>query len=150
MNWLLKLLCHRGREYRGDDFSVSIEPIFRDAVSIIYTRQGERLKLGGERIGKKWEGIDVRLPANLEDAQVTQIVSDLETAFVALRYGYVIARKMGVDIVPETERQAALADYARLAMRSRFCQMGKFARPGGQVRLVKMWKHCEFIEPSNR
>src|SRR6476469_9968425 len=31
MNWLFKLLGNRKREYRGSDFSVRIEQIFREA-----------------------------------------------------------------------------------------------------------------------
>jgi hypothetical protein len=125
MNWLLNLLGYRGRGYRGDDFSVRIEPIFRELISVIYTRQGESLKLGGERIGKKWEGIDVQLPANVDDAQVAQIVRDLETAFVALRYGYVIARKAAVDTVSETERQSALAELREMGYEIEILPDGK-------------------------
>ena len=83
------------------------------------------MKLGGERIGKKWEGIDVQLPPNLEDVRVTQIVRDLETAFVALRYGYVIARKTGGDTVPETERQAALAELREMGYEIEILPDGK-------------------------
>ena len=125
MNWLLELLGYRGREYREDDFSVRIEPIFREVVSVIYTRQGKGLQLGGERIGKKWEGIEVQLPPTLEGAQVAQVVRDLETAFVRLRYGYVIARKTGVDTVPEPERQGALAELREMGYEIEILQDGK-------------------------
>lgn len=125
MNWLLKLLGYRAREYRGDDFSVRIAPIFRELVSVIHIRQGKELKLSGERIGEKWEGIDVQLPTNLEDVQVAQTVRDLETAFIALRYGYVIARKTGVDTVPEPERQAALAELREMGYEIEILSDGK-------------------------
>jgi len=114
MNRLLKLLGYRDRDYRGDDFSVRIEPILREGVSVIHTRHGTRLDLSGERIGRKWEGIEVRIPQEVEAVQVPQIVRDLETAFGALRYGYVIARKGGVETVPETERQAAIAELREM------------------------------------
>lgn len=87
MNWLFKFLGYRESEYRGDDFSVRVEPILREAVSLIHTRHGASLNLSGERIGKKWQGIEVHLPAHVEPAQVPPIVRDLETAFGALRYG---------------------------------------------------------------
>jgi len=114
MNWLLKLFGHRAREYRGVDFSVRIKPIFREAVSVIYTRQDKTLNLGGERIGRKWQGLSVQLAADLEESQVAQIVRDLEAAFIALQYGYVITRKIAVDIVPESERRAALAELREM------------------------------------
>lgn len=110
MNWLLKLMGYRDREYRGDDFSVRIERIMREAVSVVYTRHAASLNLSGEYIGRKWEGIEVQIPHEVETAQVPQIVRDLETAFGAMQYGYVITRKVGTDIVPETERQAAIAE----------------------------------------
>jgi len=110
VNWLLKLLGYRDREYLGDAFSVRIEPIMREAVAVIYARRGTSLNLSGERVGRKWGGIEVYIPEDVASAQVPQIVRDLETAFVAMRYGYVIARKAGIDIVPEIEQQAAIVE----------------------------------------
>ena len=110
MSWLLKLLGHRDLKYRGDDFSVRIKPTVREGVSVVYMRQGTPLNLSGERIGRKWEGIEVHIPHEVEAVQLPQIVRDLETAFGAMGYGYVIARRVGTDIVPEAERQAAIAE----------------------------------------
>lgn len=45
---------------------------------------------------------------------MAQIVRDLEAALIALRYGYVISRKIAIDIVPESERQAALAELREM------------------------------------
>jgi hypothetical protein len=114
MSWIRKLLGLHSREYRGDDFSVRIEPIEREVVSIIHTRRGTSLHLDGERIGKKWSGVHVLVPQSGEADQVLQIVHDLKTAFEAMGYGYVIARKIGVDIVPEAERQAAIAELSEM------------------------------------
>jgi len=50
----------RKYEYSGNDFSVRIEPAFREDVGVIYTRHGNSLKLVGELIGKNWEGITLR------------------------------------------------------------------------------------------
>jgi len=125
MNWLLKLLGYREREYLGSDFSVRIEPIFREVVSVIYTRQGNTLNFGGERIGKKWEGIQVHLPTEVETTEVAQIVHDLETAFLGLRYGYVIARKTGIDTIPETERQSAIDELREMGYEIEILPDGK-------------------------
>ena len=114
MHWLLKIFGYRAREFRGDDFSVRIKPVFREAVSVIYTREGKMLTFGGERIGRRWEGIALQLSPDLGDSELAQIVRDLETAFLALRYGYVIDRKIAVDTVPESERQAALAELREM------------------------------------
>jgi hypothetical protein len=114
MNWLLELLGYREREYRGDDFSVRIESIMREGVSVVHSRHGVRLNLSGERIGGKWEGIEVHIPQEVEAAQVPSIADDLEVAFRAMGYGYVITRLAGVDVVPETERQAAIAELREM------------------------------------
>jgi hypothetical protein len=53
MNWLLKLLSRRDREYGGDGFRVRLDPVFREVVSVTHKRQGTTTKLGGESIGKK-------------------------------------------------------------------------------------------------
>jgi len=110
MNWLLKKLGYRDRKYRARDVSVTVQPGFREIVSVIHERGGIRLHLDGERIGKKWEGISVHIPEELDPARVTQVARDLETAFQAMSYGYIIARVAGVEIVSETEQQAAMAE----------------------------------------
>jgi hypothetical protein len=69
MNWLLKLLGYPDREYRGGDFSVRIEPIRREVVSVVHKRQGSTLNLAGERIGEKWEGIEVHVPQEVDPTQ---------------------------------------------------------------------------------
>lgn len=110
MNWFLKLLGYRDRDYRGDGFSVRIEPVMREAISIVYSRHGTTLNLSAERIGRKWEGIGVSIPAQEVGVELPQVVRDLETAFRAMGYGYVISRKNGVDVVSEAEKQAAITE----------------------------------------
>jgi hypothetical protein len=110
MNWLLKKFGYRDRKYRSADFSVTIEPGFREIVSVVHERRGTRIHLDGERIGKKWEGIAVHIPEDVDTARASQIARDLETAFQALRYGYIIARLAGIEIVPGNEQHAAVTE----------------------------------------
>jgi hypothetical protein len=114
MNWLLKTLGYRAKQYRARDFSVRIEPIMREDLSVIYTRHGTSLKLNASRVGKKWEGIGVLIPQDVEGEKAAQIVSDLEAAFQSMGYRYVISRLAGVDIVDETERQASIAELREM------------------------------------
>ena len=107
MNWLLKRLGYRDRDYRADGFHVRIKPIMREAVRVNYTRDRTKLYLDGELIGEKWEGISVHIPPEVDAVLLPQIVHDLETA---MRYSYVIARKIGAEIVDEGERQEAAAE----------------------------------------
>lgn len=125
MNWLRKLLGSGKREYRGDGFSVRIDPVVREAVSITYTREGQTLKLSGERVGERWQGINLLLPADVADAQVPQLVRDLEAALIAMGHGYIITRKLGVDTVPEPERQAALAELRAMGFEIEILPDGK-------------------------
>jgi hypothetical protein len=120
----------RTQEYCGDGFSVRIEPNLRELVFVIYTRAGEALKLSGERIGEKWEAISVLIPENVADIQVAEIVHDLRSAFVALHTGFVIRRKVGVDTVPEPERQAALTELRTMGFDA-------VIQPNGAIRLTK-------------
>jgi hypothetical protein len=144
MNWLSKLLGYHDREYHGRDFSVRIEPIRREVVAVFHTHYGTKLRLGGERIGKRWEGIQVGIPGELEAAQVSQIVSDLELAFRAMDYGYVIVRRKGVDEVPETEREAAIAELGEMgydievsADRRRITQKRKEGAPRDDIETIR-------------
>ena len=86
----------------------------REVVYVIHTRQGTSLNLDGQRIGRKWEGIEVFIPHEVEAARAPQIVRDLEAAFQAMDYGYVITRLGEVETVPETERQAAIAELRQM------------------------------------
>lgn len=114
MNRLLRLLGYRDRKYRGDEFSVRIQPKFREIVSVIYTRDGEMLNLGGERIGRKWEGIQVGIPPEVEPGRISQIVRDLEAAFQSMGYGYVITAPARTEVVPESERQDAIDELREM------------------------------------
>ena len=125
MNSLLKLLGYRDSKYRGSDFSVCITPRGREGVSVVYTRQGGSLNLVGERIGGKWERIELRIPTKLEATQVSQIVRDLEVAFEAMRYRYVISRNAGIEVVHEKERQAAIAQLNEMGYDVEFLPDGK-------------------------
>ena len=87
MSWLFKKVGYRERDYRGDDFSVRVEPGFREIVTIVHTRQQTIRRLEGERIGNRWQGIALHLPRDLNPADVPEIVRDIETAFGAMRYG---------------------------------------------------------------
>jgi hypothetical protein len=114
MNWLRKMLGSRGREYRGPGFSVRVKPTVREAVSIIYTHQGITLNLDGERCGKEWERIEVRIPQEFDGEQTARIVCHLETAFQELGYGYVIARLGEVEVVGDAEREAAIVELREM------------------------------------
>jgi hypothetical protein len=114
MNLLTKLFGFRPNEFRDRNFKVRIESVFRENVSVIHTRGSKTINFDGERYGKRWDGIQVYIPENVERTQIQQIVRDLETAFKAMHHEYVILRKADVEIVPEQEQQAALAELHQM------------------------------------
>jgi hypothetical protein len=114
MNLLSKIFRLRPNEFRDRDFKVRIESIFRENISVIHTREGKTVNFDGERYGKKWDGVQVYIPEDVERAQLQQIVCDLETAFKAMQHKYVILRKASVEIVTEEERQAALTELHQM------------------------------------
>ena len=61
----------------------------------------------------------------IETTQAGQIGKDLATAFEAMKRGYVIAHKVGVDIVPETEREAAITELREMGYEVEFLAGGK-------------------------
>ena len=96
------------REYRGKDFSVRIQPSSREAVWVIYSHEGTEFKLGGELIGRNWEGVSVNIPQEFAGEKLTELINHLETAFQAMGRGYVIGQSGICEVVGETERQAAI------------------------------------------
>ena len=125
MNRLFKALGFHDREYQATDFSVRVEPILREVVTVIRKRNGTAVNLSGERIGRKWDGIDVLIPQEIDAAEVPSIVSDLEMPFAAMGYRYVISRKAETDVVPENERQAAMAELNQMGYEINFLPDGK-------------------------
>jgi hypothetical protein len=90
LNSLLKLLGYRQRQYQGDGFSVRIKSKFREGVSLDYESDGKSYEFLGERSGKRWEGIRVAVPSAMTGDQAREIARDLEIAFKAMDYKYVI------------------------------------------------------------
>ena len=102
MNWLLKLLGYHEREYHGDGFSVRIEPIGREVMSVIYQRQASILNLVAGWVGRNGTAIGIEIPQELKAERTSQLVGDLETALTALRYGYMITAK-GITLAKSQE-----------------------------------------------
>jgi hypothetical protein len=122
---LFDKLGYGDREYRGGDFSVRVEQGFREIVRIVHTRRGLTRVLDGERIGKRWQGIAVYLNSEIEAGDAPEIVRDLETAFEALRYGYVISRTGGVEVVSEAEQRMARAELYEIGFEVEVSTDGK-------------------------
>jgi hypothetical protein len=101
------------KEYRGKDFSVRIQPSSREAVRVIYSREGANLKLGGELTGRNWEGISVNIPQEIAGENLAELVQHLETALQAMGRGYVIGQSGAGEAVSETERQAAIDELRK-------------------------------------
>jgi hypothetical protein len=114
MNWLLKRLGYRDRQYRGDGFTVRIEPMGRESLYVNYQRDNTRHSFDGQYIGSSWEGIEASIPEEVDPGQALLIAQDLKSAFEAMSYGYLIVRKTGVEIVAEPERQAAMEELQNM------------------------------------
>jgi hypothetical protein len=112
-------MSYDDREFVGESFSVSIVPVFREVVRVIHTRDGSSLPLDGEHISSSISvnqnaGIGVRIPQSVEPARLSQIVRDLQEALGGLGYVYLIDRISGIEIVPEDERNAAVAEMREM------------------------------------
>jgi hypothetical protein len=107
MNWLLKKLGYRDRQYRGSDFSMRIEPMGREALSVIYTRQGTSLNLDGKRIGSKWEGIEM-YKLFTEHASVSKSWRS-QKSFSRLAFPRMFATWLETHALAETESQPRIS-----------------------------------------
>ena len=141
---LFDFLGGKRGEYHGDDFSLRIDQGFREIVTVVLTRNETTRKLEGERIGNRWQGISIVLPPEVVDADVPQVVADLETAFKGLRYGYVISRIVAVETVSEAEQLAAITELNEMGFDVErpegTGQVALVPRPGDRRRLAKAAK----------
>jgi len=130
----------RDPEYRGENFSLRIETGFREIVFLVIKRNGVERKLEGERIGKTWQGIGLVLPGDIDAADVTQVVRDIETALSALRVGYVISRTAEVVPVPEADQQAAIAELNQMGFEVERSANPKQIGPRKWQQISTTWK----------
>jgi hypothetical protein len=141
---LLSKLFRRDHAYHGNGFTVRIVPGQREIVSIIHERAGVELKLGGERVGKNWKSIDVRIPEEVEASRALQVARDLEAAFQAKGLGYVISRALGTEIVPEAEREAAMTELREMGFEARVSADGSAVNTtkiqGAPQRSAEEWR----------
>jgi len=125
MNRILRWLGYRDRTYREQDLSVEIEQVFRECIAVVHTHRGIRRRYSGERIGRKWEGLEVHIPADVSADEASQISVDLATAFRAMGYGYVIAHEVGTEVIPDSEKDTALAELRAMGYEIEFLPDGK-------------------------
>lgn len=139
MNKLLELLGFRRHEYLGGDFSVNLRFIGREGVKITYRRRGDAAELSGERMQGTQQGIDVVIPAEMDKLRVSQAVTDLETALRALSYGYIIRRRVEIEVVPESERANAIQELRKMGYEIEVSEDRKQIRQRriGNARLTK-------------
>jgi hypothetical protein len=113
----LRRLLRRGpHQYDGSGFSVSVQSIGRELVRVIYTREGRTLDLVAGCYGAAPPGIVLEVPKDLAADLVGQMVRDLSEGFARLGYGYEIYRAGEPQVVPEQERQQALAELRTMGM----------------------------------
>lgn len=116
---LRRLLGWGPHRYEGSGFSVSVQSVGRELVRVIYDRDGRSLDLVADCYGAAPAGIVLGVPKELPADQVGQMVKDLSEGFVRLGYGYEIYRKGEPQVVPEKERQEALAELRAMGMEAR-------------------------------
>ena len=110
MNRFLKLLGYRGRKYRGTNFNVRIEPIFREEVRVIYETDEKAWSFGGQYIGKRWQGIGIVIPQEIDPSHASIIASRLTEALAAIGYGYVIDHALDIETVSQNEKESAISE----------------------------------------
>ena len=126
-------MSYDDREFVGESFSVSIVPVFREVIRVIHSRDGSSLPLDGEHISSSVSvnqngGIGVRIPQSVEPARLSQIVRDLQHALAGLGYGYLIDRIAEIEIVPDDERKAALAEMRDMGYEIEILSDGSISR----------------------
>jgi len=89
------MLGYRPRSYRGNGFIVRLRPGPREAIRVLYEREGTKVELQGQRTGEKWKGIWVWFPNGIESSDRWRIASDLEAALREMKYEQVTIGEFG-------------------------------------------------------
>lgn len=127
----LRLLGYRDRSYRGTDFTVRIEPILREEIRVIFETHAKTWDFGGVYIGKRWQGINVVIPVEIDPLQADAIAARLTEALAAMGYGYVISRALEVETVPQSERENAISELHKMGYEIEILE-------NGSIRQTKM------------
>ncbi len=90
-------LLDRGQHrYKGADFEVRIEPIWREVVSVSYSDADTSLNVEAVRTSSAWQQprIHLVIPFGFDASVVSAMASRLKEAFVGIGYGIDISEAL--------------------------------------------------------
>jgi hypothetical protein len=98
-------------------FSLTVDTVGHGEAFVTYSDKSKKLSLDattepGERFFAT--RISVKVPRELPNEQIRDLVSNLSSGLKTLRYEYLIYRKGGPQTVPEEERNAAIAELRQM------------------------------------
>jgi hypothetical protein len=96
------------------DFTVRVLRGARGLVSIVYEEEDYNRSFEGELTGSKHNQINMFMTSDFPAKDLDRVVANLVKGFEQLGYEYWIRRRDGAEVVPESEREAALFELRRM------------------------------------
>ncbi len=115
-------------------FSVNISTLGREEAYVIYRSNDRQLEFAAQiGSGKRFftPRISVRVPKEMPDGDVREVIPNLALALAKLHYEYFVFRKDEPQTIPEAEREAAIAELREMG-----CEIKEMIGQGPMQRAV--------------
>ena len=95
-------------------FSIHIRRGSRNQVSVLYESGSRSTTFEGSLTGEGWKQIELLIPADFQADRLDLVVASLAKGIGEVGYEYRILRRGDAEAVPESEREAALAELRKM------------------------------------
>lgn len=102
----------RAADFRG--FSLRIQRGARNLASVVYEEKGRTHTFEGELVGAGWRQLNLLIPSDFASGGLDRVVANLAKGIGELGYEYLIRRRGQAEVIPDSERRAALAELRKM------------------------------------
>lgn len=106
----------RRRRFKTEDYSLELRNFSRECLEAVYEEGGAAVVFGGERVGRKWEQINLQAPAGLPEAAYGRVLPNVVAGLEALGYAGLIFRTKPGELIPQAEQEGAIARLREMGM----------------------------------
>jgi hypothetical protein len=131
LNWF-----KRRRKFKTKDYALELGNFSRECLEAVYEEGGAAVVFAGERVGRKWEQINLQAPAGLPEAAYARVLPNVLAGLEALGYVGLVFRTGPGELIPQVEQEAATARLREIGMEPIVAPDGSSI----QLRKIPDWK----------
>ena len=106
----------KSRKYKTPRFSLALGHFSRECLDATYQEGVRTIVFDGERVGKKWEQLNLRVPADLGEEALHRVLANLAEALEKMGHEFLVFRTGPAEPIPEDQQKAAIAGIRQMGM----------------------------------